>query len=402
MNNNKFNRIFVIVMDSVGVGESKDASKYGDKNANTLKHLSYSKTDFNVPTLKKMGIGNITDVNNCEFNKEPIAFYGKMQELSVGKDTLTGHWELMGLEVKTPFPSFTDTGFPKELIDELEFKTGHKFIGNYAASGTEIIKDLGEEHLSSNALIIYTSADSVLQIAANEAICPIDELYRVCEIAREITLSKPEWMVGRIIARPFIGENKDNFVRTAKRHDYAVSPSGKTVLESLKENKYDVIAVGKINDIFNGVGITKTYKSKNNNEGMDIAIDIVNNDFNGLCFVNLVDFDALFGHRRDALGYAKCVEEFDQKLNKLMDSLLENDLLIIAADHGNDPLHKGTDHTREDVLLLAYTKSSNLGSNLGVRNTFADVAATIAENFDLPKTDIGTSFLKKILSKNGK
>ena len=320
-----------------------------------------------------------------------------MEELSVGKDTLTGHWELMGLKVDTAFPAFTETGFPNELIEELEKQTGHKFIGNYAASGTEIIKDLGEEHLNSKALIIYTSADSVLQIAANEAICPIDELYRVCEIARKITLSKPEWMVGRIIARPFIGENKENFTRTAKRHDYAVSPTGKTVLETLKNENYDVIAVGKINDIFNGVGITKSFKSKNNNEGMDITIEIAKNDFNGLCFVNLVDFDALYGHRRDALGYAKCVEEFDVKLNSLLEHLSEEDLLIITADHGNDPIHKGTDHTRENVLLLAYNKTLNKGQNLGVRKTFADVSATIADNFNVEKTEIGVSFLNELL-----
>ena len=398
MKNNKFKRIFVIVMDSVGVGAAKDASKYDDQDSNTLKKLSFSKNDFYIPILNKMGIGNITEVNNCPYNENPIAFYGKMEELSVGKDTLTGHWELMGLKVDTAFPAFTDTGFPKELINELEKQTGHKFIGNYAASGTEIIKDLGEEHLRSKSLIIYTSADSVLQIAANEAICPIDELYRVCEIARKITLSKPEWMVGRIIARPFIGENKENFTRTAKRHDYAVSPTGKTVLESLKNENYDVIAVGKINDIFNGVGITQTFKSKNNNEGMDITIEIAKNDFNGLCFVNLVDFDALYGHRRDALGYAKCVEEFDVKLNALLKHLSEEDLLIITADHGNDPLHKGTDHTRENVLLLAYTKMQNKGRNLGVRKTFADVSATIADNFNVAKTEIGVSFLNEILN----
>lgn len=394
MKNMKFNRIFVIVMDSVGIGAADDASKYNDSNTNTFKNLSYSKKDFFIPTLDKLGIGCITDINNT--SKNNIASFGKMKELSVGKDTLTGHWEMMGLEVKTPFPSFTDTGFPKQLIDELEKKTGYKFIGNCAASGTEIIKELGETHLNTNALIIYTSADSVLQIAANEQICPIDELYRICEIAREITLSNPEWMVGRVIARPFIGNNKENFTRTPKRHDYAVSPTGKTTLEYLKENDYDVIAVGKINDIFNGVGITQSYKTKNNDEGMDITTKLTNEQFKGLCFVNLVDFDALYGHRRDALGYALSVEQFDKKLKLLIEALKEEDLLILTADHGNDPNHTGTDHTRENVPLLVYSKKISKGNDLGTRETFADIAATISDNFDIQMPLIGKSFLNEI------
>ena len=268
-NYNKFKRIFVIVMDSLGVGAGEDAYKYNDEGTNTLKHLSYAKENFSIPTLQMLGIGNITDVNNTKFNDKHLASYGVMKELSVGKDTLTGHWEMMGLKVDTAFPAFTETGFPQELIDELKKQTGHDFIGNIAASGTEILKDLGEEHIKTKKLIIYTSADSVLQIACNEDVFPIEEQYRVCEIARKVTLSKKEWMVGRIIARPFIGNNKDNFTRTAKRHDYAVNPSGKTVLESLKENDYSVIAVGKINDIFNGVGVTETIKTKSNEHGMD-------------------------------------------------------------------------------------------------------------------------------------
>lgn len=394
--NNKFNRIFVIVMDSLGVGASDDAYKYNDEGTNTLKHLSYAKKDFNVPTLQKLGIGNITDVNNTKENENHLASYGIMKELSVGKDTLTGHWEMMGLKVDTPFPAFTDTGFPQELLDELKKETGHDFIGNIAASGTEIIKDLGEEHMKTKKLIIYTSADSVLQIACNEDVFPIEEQYRVCEIARKVTLSKKEWMVGRIIARPFIGTNKDNFTRTAKRHDYAVNPSGKTVLESLKENDYDVIAVGKINDIFNGVGITKAIKTKNNDNGMDVSIDLLNEDFKGLCFVNLVDFDALYGHRRDALGYAECVESFDKKLNLFVERLKQDDLLIITADHGNDPTHIGTDHTRENVPLIVYSKNNNKPVNLGLRETFADIACTIADNFNVEKPTIGKSFIEKI------
>lgn len=392
----KFKRIFVIVTDSVGAGEAPDSYKYNDQGANTLKHASYSKPDFKIDLLEKFGIGNITDINNANKTNNPIASYGKMQEISVGKDTLTGHWEIMGLEVMTPFPSFTDNGFPKELIEELEKKSGHKFIGNYAASGTEIIKVLGDEHMKTKALIVYTSADSVLQIAANEAVCPLEELYRVCQIARDITIEHKEWMVGRIIARPFIGDKPENFVRTANRHDYAVSPSGKTVLENLKENNYDVIAVGKINDIFNGVGITESYKTKSNSNGMDITMEIAKKDFNGLCFVNLVDFDSLYGHRRNPVGYAECIEEFNNKLTEFINYINEDDLVIITADHGNDPIHSGTDHTREYVPLLAYSKAFNHGNDLGIRKTFADVSATIAENFDVEKTAIGTSFLKDL------
>ena len=400
MNKNQFNRIFVIVLDSLGVGESNDASKYGDLGTNTLKHLSYSKTNFSIPTLQKLGIGNITDVNNTEPTNNILASFGVMKELSVGKDTLTGHWEMMGLKVDTPFPAFTDTGFPKELVDELEKQTGHKFIGNISASGTEIIKDLGEQHLKTKELILYTSADSVLQIACNEDVFPIEEQYRVCEIARKITLSRKEWMVGRIIARPFIGTNKDNFTRTPKRHDYAVNPFGKTVLESLKENDYSVIGVGKINDIFNGVGITETHKTKSNDHGMDETINLLNKDFKGLCFVNLVDFDALYGHRRDALGYANCLEQFDLKLKTFLEGLREDDLVILTADHGNDPLHTGSDHTRENVPLLVYSKSLNNPINLGVRETFADIACTISDNFNIEKPNIGKSFLKEIKGEN--
>ncbi len=391
-----FKRIFVIVLDSLGVGAALDAHKYNDLNTNTLKSLSYSKKDFSIPTLEKLGIGNITDVNNTKYNPNHLSSYGIMKEMSVGKDTLTGHWEMMGLKVDTPFPAFTDTGFPEDLIEELRKQTGHDFIGNIAASGTEIIKELGEEHIKTKKLIIYTSADSVLQIACNEDVFPIEELYRVCEIARKVTLSKKEWMVGRIIARPFIGTNKDNFTRTPKRHDYAVSPSGKTVLESLKENDYDVIAVGKINDIFNGVGITKTIKTTSNENGMDITIEEAKNDFTGLCFVNLVDFDALYGHRRDALGYAECLERFDKKLNLFLEGLKDDDLLILSADHGNDPNHIGTDHTRENVPLLVYSKSIKNPINLGISETFADIGCTIADNFNVEQPLIGKSFKNKL------
>lgn len=391
----KFKRIFVIVMDSVGAGEAKDSYKYNDEGANTLEHASLAKVSFNIPTLKQLGIGNITKINNTKPEISPLASFGKMREISVGKDTLTGHWEIMGLKVENPFPSFTDNGFPQELIAELEKQTGHQFIGNYAASGTEIIKELGEEHMKTKALIIYTSADSVLQIAANESVCPLNELYRVCEIARKITIEHKEWMVGRIIARPFIGDSPANFTRTTGRHDYAVAPSGKTVLETLKDNDYDVIAVGKINDIFNGVGITESYKSKSNDHGMDITIEIAEKQFEGLCFVNLVDFDALYGHRRNALGYAECIEQFDNKLKQLLPLITSDDLLILTADHGNDPIHSGTDHTRELVPLLVFSKKCQ-GKDLGVRETFADIACTIAENFNIEMPKIGNSFLEEL------
>lgn len=394
----KFKRVFVIVADSLGVGALEDAYKYNDEGANTLKHLSYAKSDFHIPVLESLGIGFITDINNTRPVENPLASYGKMRELSVGKDTLTGHFEIMGLKVDTPFPVFTETGFPKELVDLLEKETGHKFIGNIAASGTEIIKELGEEHIKTKALILYTSSDSVLQIAANESVIPLEELYRVCEIARKITLEHPQWMVGRIIARPFIGTNPENFTRTANRHDYAIKPFGKTTLDFLKEAGYDVIAIGKIRDIFDGEGITESIKTKSNLDGMMQTIEVAKRNFTGLCFVNLVDFDAVYGHRRNALGYAQSVEEFDKTLETLLPLIKEEDLLIICADHGNDPLHHGTDHTREYVPLLVYNK--NLPSvNLGIRETFADVGYTICDIFGTKKPSIGSNLLDDILKK---
>lgn len=390
-----FKRIFLIVTDSLGVGELEDAAQYGDAGANTLKHLSFSKPSFALPNLGKWGIGNITTVNNVPPQARPLASFGKMKELSVGKDTLTGHWELMGLKSTKAFPSFTEKGFPKTLIEQLEKETGHQFIGNIAASGTEIIKDLGEEHLRTGALILYTSADSVLQIAANDKKTPLEELYRVCAIARKITLNNPEWMVGRIIARPFIGDDRSNFVRTAYRHDYAVKPFAKTVLDYLKATSHDVIAIGKINDIFDGEGITKTTKIKSNHQAMEVTIKTASEPFEGLCFVNLVDFDALYGHRRDAVGYATCLEEFDRQLGELTPLLGPEDLLMIVADHGNDPVHSGTDHTREHIPLLVYNPNRK-GIDLGTRSTFADVGATIADNFNVTLPENGTSFLKNI------
>jgi phosphopentomutase len=391
----KFKRIFVLVADSLGVGELPDAANYGDLNSNTLKHASFSKIDFQIPCLEKLGIGNIVEIHNTKPVDNPLASYGKMKELSIGKDTLTGHWEMMGLHVQNPFPSFTDTGFPKELLDKLENESGYKFIGNLAASGTEIIKELGEIHMKTKQLILYTSQDSVLQIAANEETVPLNELYRVCEIARKITLDNPEWMVGRIIARPFIGNTSETFVRTSNRHDYAVKPFDKTVLNTLNDSKINVITVGKIHDIFDGEGISKSIKIKSNHHGMEEVIKLAQSDFHGFCFINLVDFDAMYGHRRDALGYALAIEEFDNDLDKLLEFLNSDDLLIITADHGNDPTHIGTDHTREYVPLLVYNNTLE-GMSLGVRKTFADVGATVSDNFNVKAPKIGKSFLKEI------
>ena len=387
-------RAFVIVMDSVGCGTAPLSYKYGDEGANTLGHISEKMNGINIKTLESFGIGNITDIVGVKKIENTIASYGKMDELSNGKDTMTGHWEFMGVETKKPFLTFTETGFPKELIDELEEKTGHKVIGNYAASGTEILKVLGEEHIKTGAMIVYTSSDSVLQIACHEKYFGLEELYRVCKIAREICMNE-KYLVGRVIARPFVGESSETFKRTPNRHDYALSPSDKTVLDSLKENNYDVISVGKINDIFNTMGITESHKSVSNEDGMNITIDIAKRDFNGLCFVNLVDFDALYGHRRDVLGYKKALEEFDLKLKELINVLRDDDLLIITADHGNDPTWRGTDHTREYVPLLVYGKNYKC-VNLGTRNTFADVGATISKFFNVVMPKIGTSFLGEI------
>ena len=390
----RFKRVFTIIMDSVGCGYEKTSKNYGDEGANTIKHIAESCNGISLPTLQKFGYGNLTDILGVAKNDNPIAYYGKMHEQSVGKDTLTGHFEFMGVLTTKPLKTFTDTGFPPELIKELEEKTGHKVIGNVAASGTEIIKELGEEHLKTKAMIVYTSADSVLQIACHEEVFGLDELYRCCKIAREICM-KPEWKVGRIIARPFIGTNKDNFTRTANRHDYALSPAHKTTLDYLKESSYSVISIGKINDIYNGCGITEAHKSVSNHNGMELMNECAQKDFVGLCYANLVDFDALYGHRRNPVGYKDALEEFDRDLSELLKLLKEDDLLLIAADHGNDPTWSGTDHTREYVPVFAYSKSLK-GGSLGLRNSFADLGQTINENFNLERQVIGTSFLKEL------
>lgn len=394
----KQKRIFLIVLDSFGAGAMEDAGEYGDENADTMGHIAEAVPGLFLPNLRKLGLANLKPLSGMEPVKEPLAYFTTLKEQSRGKDTMTGHWEMMGIRTQKPFVTFTETGFPPELIRELEERTGHKVIGNKSASGTEIIEELGEEEIATGNMIVYTSADSVLQICGNEETFGLEELYRCCRIAREIT-RKDEWKVGRVIARPYIGRKKGEFVRTSNRHDYAVKPSGKTALDALKEAGYDVISIGKIRDIFDGEGITEAIKSKSSAEGMEQTIEVAGNrDFTGLCFVNLVDFDALWGHRRDPQGYAAELERFDEKLGRLLEVLGEEDLLILSADHGNDPTYTGTDHTREKVPFLAYGKALKGSGMLAPRDSFADIGATIAENFGvaMPEGTIGTSLLKEL------
>lgn len=396
----KFKRVFLTVLDSVGIGALNDAKEYGDEGANTLCNIAKATGGLNLPNMQKMGLGNIQKIDGVKSVENQTAYSTKCGELSKGKDTITGHWEMAGILIKEPFRVFTDTGFPKELIDELEEKSGHKFIGNISASGTEIIKNLGEEHIQSKALILYTSADSVLQIAANEEIIPLEELYRVCEIAREITLQE-EYKVGRIIARPFVGTNKENFKRTANRKDYALRPPKNTILDVLKEKDLDVVGIGKIGDIYSYQGITKSIKSKSNEDGINEIINIAKeNLYEGLVFLNLVDFDALFGHRRDHIGYKNALESFDKKLGELIKEMNDDDLLIITADHGNDPTFKGTDHTREYVPVLIYNKNLENPIKLNELKSMADIGMTILNNFNDDNKEydfeIGKSFLELI------
>ncbi|MGS0971854.1 MAG: phosphopentomutase [Candidatus Izemoplasmataceae bacterium] len=386
-----FKRIFLIVIDSVGCGEAPDAKEFGDEGANTIKHISEAANGIHLPMMEKLGYGHLTEIKGVKPVPKPIGFYTKMAEISNGKDTMTGHWELMGLKIVTPFITFTDTGFPSELLDELSRRTGRNIVGNKAASGTEIIEEYGEHQIKTGDLIVYTSADSVLQIAAHEKYVGLDELYEACEIARELTM-KEEWMVGRIIARPFVGEKKGEFQRTSNRHDYALKPFEDTSLVHLKNAGYTVSAFGKIEDIYDGEGITESQKQKSNKHGMENFIAYTKTDFEGLAYLNLVDFDALYGHRRDPIGYKNALEEFDQQLTELIEVLDQDDLLIITADHGNDPTFEGSDHTREYVPLLAYNKRL-LGGPIEIRETFADIGRTITENFQTKHATYGTSFL---------
>ncbi len=387
-------RIFLVVMDSVGIGEAPDAKKFNDEGADTLGHIAEFMDGLHMPNLGKLGLSNIREIKGVASATNPTGHYTKMQEASNGKDTMTGHWEIAGLRIDTPFRTF-ENGFPAELMEELEQKTGRKIIGNKPASGTAILDELGEEHLSTGALIVYTSADSVLQIAAHEEVVPLDELYDICKIARELTLDD-KYMVGRVIARPFIGK-PGAFVRTSNRHDYALKPFGRTVLDELKDASYDVIALGKISDIFDGEGITESIRTVDNDDGMVKLVETMDKNFNGLCFLNLVDFDAKYGHRRDPQGYGEALEAFDKQLGEVIDKLRDDDLLIITADHGNDPTHPGTDHTREYVPLLIRHNGIKEGKNLPVRKTFADIGATVAENFTIVAPEYGESFLNDIL-----
>lgn len=388
----KFRRIFLIVIDSLGIGEMPDAADYGDVGADTLGHISERADSFHIPNLQKLGMANLKQLKQVKPADEPKGYYAALREASASKDTMTGHWEMMGLKVTTPFKTFTDTGFPGDLIAELERRTGHKVIGNKSASGTVILDELGEEEIGTGHMIVYTSADSVLQICGNEETFDLKELYRCCEIARELTM-REEWKVGRVIARPYVGKKRGEFKRTSNRHDYALKPFGPTALNALKDAGKDVIAVGKINDIFVGEGITRAERSKSSVHGMEQTIELAGEDFEGLCFVNLVDFDALWGHRRNPVGYREELERFDVKLGELLEKLGEEDLLMITADHGNDPTYSGTDHTREKVPLLIYSPSFAKGGPLGELDTFAVIGATIADNFgaEMPENTIGYS-----------
>lgn len=394
----RYKRIFTVVIDSLGIGAMDDAEKYGDIGVNTLGHIAESVDRLNIPNLQKLGIANLCKLKNIEPVAKPLGYYGELKETSVGKDTMTGHWEMMGLNIDKPFQTFTETGFPKELIDELEKRFGHKIVGNKSASGTEILDEYGEHEIATGDVIVYTSADSVLQICGNEETMGLETLYKYCEIARELTM-RDEWKVGRVIARPYIGRKKGEFKRTSNRHDYALKPYGRTTLNVLKDSNFDVISVGKINDIFDGEGITESNKSKSSVHGMEQTIEIADRDFKGLCFVNLVDFDALWGHRRNPKGYAEELEKFDLNLGVLLRKLREDDLLIITADHGNDPTYTGTDHTRERVPFLAYSPSMKESGKLETADTFAVIGATIADNFEveMPENTIGTSILEKLI-----
>lgn len=395
----KYRRIFTIVIDSFGIGAMDNAADYGDVGCDTFGHIADKVPEIKIPNLIRMGLTQLhpAPVLTSPQPSECIGKYARLNEKSNGKDTMTGHWEMMGLEIKTPFQTFTDTGFPKELIEALEKETGHRVIGNKAASGTEILDELAEEEIKTGAMIVYTSSDSVLQICGNEETFGLDELYRCCKIARELTM-KPEWKVGRVIARPYVGKKKGEFKRTSNRHDYALKPYGKTAMDALKEAGFDVISIGKIRDIFDGEGITQAIRSKSSVQGMEQTIECLDQDFTGLCFTNLVDFDALWGHRRNPQGYAEELEKFDVLLGQFLEKMKEDDLVIVTADHGNDPTFKGTDHTKERVPFLAYSPSMKTSGRIDDQNCFAVIGATIADNFGvaMPEGTIGTSILEQL------
>ncbi len=395
MSNELYKRIFVIVCDSMGIGNAEDAAKFGDEGANTIKHIAEAKNGLDVENLEGLGLGNLGDFKGIHPIKAQLGTTAALREVSNGKDTMTGHWEMMGLKVEKPFKTFTDTGFPEEFIHLFEEKTGRKCVGNYAESGTVILDKYGEHQIATGDWIVYTSADSVFQIAANEDVIPLEELYKACEIAREL-LMRDEWKVGRVIARPYVGTHKGAFKRTANRHDYALEPFGDTVLDTLKAGGFDVVGVGKIPDIFVNKGITKGIHTVSNEDGMNKTIELAKGSQHGLVFVNLVDFDAVYGHRRNAIGYGDAIEAFDRQLQDLMAAINEDDLIMITADHGNDPTWKGTDHTREHVPLIMYSKTLKRPKNLGLLESYAVIGATIADNFNVKNPGIGYSLLKEL------
>lgn len=388
----KYKRIHIIVMDSVGIGEAPDAAAFGDVGADTLGNIART-AGLNVPELEKLGLGHIADIKQIKPIENYIGYNTKLEEISVGKDTMTGHWEIMGLHIDTPFRVFPE-GFPSDLIEKIETFSNRKIIGNKPASGTEILDEFGAHQMETGDLIVYTSADSVLQIAAHEDIIPLEELYSICEYARKITLEDP-YMIGRIIARPYLGE-PGNFTRTSNRHDYALSPFNDTALDHLKDEQFDVIAIGKISDIFNNKGITDSVRTKSNMDGVDQLLNVMKRDFTGISFLNLVDFDAIYGHRRNVEGYRDAIEDFDKRIPEILEALEEDDLLIITADHGNDPTAPGTDHTREYVPMLVYSKGMQKSGKLQ-QGYFSDIAQTIVDNFEVKPTENGKSFLDKLI-----
>ncbi|MGL5651903.1 MAG: phosphopentomutase [Paraclostridium sp.] len=386
-------RVIWMIIDSVGIGALPDSEKFGDVNVNTLGNIVKNYKDIKLPNMLKLGLGNIDGIDSLEGVESPIGAFGRASEVSKGKDTTTGHWEMTGVLVETPFKTY-ENGFPKEIIDEFERKTNRKVIGNKPASGTAILDELGEQQMKTGEVIVYTSADSVFQIAAHEEIIPLDELYKMCEIAREIMMG--DNAVARIIARPFVGQ-PGAFERTSNRRDYSLSPFEDTVLDNIKNSNLDVIGVGKIEDIFNKQGITEAIHTKDNMDGVDQTINYMKKENNGLIFTNLVDFDSKYGHRRDVKGYKEALEEFDARIPEILENMEDDDILIINSDHGNDPTYKGTDHTREYIPMLICGKNVKSGLNLGTRSSFADIGATVADILNVKMPKHGNSFKNDII-----
>lgn len=389
-----FKRIFGLVMDSVGAGAAPDSKKYGDQGADTLGHVGqFYEGNLKLPNLARLGLSNLhgTPIMGVPVNPDPHAYYGKMQEISAGKDSMDGHWEMMGLPVTKALSTFPN-GFPQDLLDKLEAFSGRKIIGNRPESGTKIIAELGEQQMQTGDLIVYTSGDSVIQIAAHEDVIPLAELYKICDYARSL-VNGPEYLVGRIIARPYVGPDAQHFTRTANRRDFTLEPTGETDLDRLQSAGVHVVGVGKINDIFSGHGIDEGYHNESNMDGMDHVDHVMAEDFEGFCFINLVDFDAMYGHRRNPQGFGQALMDFDRRLGTVLANLRDDDLLLITADHGNDPTYTGSDHTRELVPLLAYSPSFKQGGSLGIRSPFADFGATVLDNFNVAGNGQGHSFL---------